>query len=331
MSLEYHILGAAGRDNALLVYVHGGDALGRVLFDCGDGCLSGLPFAEISRIDALFFSHLHMDHIGGFDAFFRCTYDRTLRPNRVWGPPGSAKILQHRFQGFLWNLADAKQATWEVAEVHPDRVTRTRFRLGEQFRTAHPAADAPRAPLLDTPHYTVEAIALDHLTVSLGYVIRERPRRNIDVTRLAARGLKPGPWLRTVKEAPDETRIDVDGIAATAGELRALLLVEQPGEAVAYLTDFRLDADTLDRLVPLLRGCKALVCECAYRAADAELAARNAHLTAPQAAEIAATAGVGTLVLIHLSDRYPPEEWPAILDEARAIFPNTVFPRDWTR
>ncbi len=331
MSLEYHILGAAGRDNALLVYVHGGDALARVLFDCGDGCLAGLPFAEISRIDELFFSHLHMDHIGGFDAFFRCNYDRTLRPNRIWGPPGSARILQHRFQGFLWNLTDAKSTAWEVAEVHPDRVARTRFRLNEHFAAAHPANDGPRAPLLSTPHYTVEAVALDHLTVSLGYIIRERPRRNIEVSRLAARGLKPGSWLRTVKEAPAETVIDVDGKSLTVGALRALLLVEQPGEAVAYLTDFRLDAATLDALTPQLYGCKALVCECAYRAADAELATRNAHLTAPQAAEIAVAAGVGTLVLIHLSDRCPPDERPEILADAPAICPHTVFPRDWKR
>jgi ribonuclease Z len=37
---------------------------------------------------------------------------------------------------------------------------------------------------------------------------------------------------------------------------------------------------------------------------DAELARRNFHMTATQAASLAKRAGVGRLVLFHLSDRY---------------------------
>lgn len=104
MSISFRILGKAGRDNALFVQVDSGQAVERLLFDCGDGCVSELPFADIQAIDHLFFSHLHMDHVGGFDSFFRCTFNRETKPNRIWGPPDTARILQHRFQGFLWNL-----------------------------------------------------------------------------------------------------------------------------------------------------------------------------------------------------------------------------------
>ena len=52
-------------------------------------------------------------------------------------------------------------------------------------------------------------------------------------------------------------------------------------------------------------------------------------MTATQAASLAARAGVGPLVLFHLSDRYRPEEWRAMLDEARDVFPATIFPDHW--
>jgi ribonuclease Z len=51
MSLSFQILGDASRDNALLVTVDSGQAVTRLLFDCGDGCLWHLPFGEVQTID----------------------------------------------------------------------------------------------------------------------------------------------------------------------------------------------------------------------------------------------------------------------------------------
>lgn len=76
MSLTVRVLGIPGRDNAVLVTVDSGQAITRLLFDCGDGCLWQLPFGAIQEIDHVCFSHFHMDHIGGFDTFFRCTFRR---------------------------------------------------------------------------------------------------------------------------------------------------------------------------------------------------------------------------------------------------------------
>lgn len=74
MSLTYEVLGAPGRDNALLVTIDSGQRITRLLFDCGANCLGGLPVSHIRAVDALFFSHLHMDHVAGFDDFFRDRY-----------------------------------------------------------------------------------------------------------------------------------------------------------------------------------------------------------------------------------------------------------------
>lgn len=79
MALTFRVLGEPGRDNAAFVSIDSGQRVDRLLFDCGDGCLDVLAVAEIQAIEHVFFSHFHMDHISGFDSFFRLTYDRTTK------------------------------------------------------------------------------------------------------------------------------------------------------------------------------------------------------------------------------------------------------------
>jgi ribonuclease Z len=334
MTLAFQVLGSPDRDNALLVRIDSGQGVSRLLFDCGDGCLRDLPFTEVQEIDHLFFSHTHIDHIAGFDAFFRSPFGRTGRTTHVWGPPRTAEVLHHRFQGFLWNWRAGWEARWLVHELHPDKVETHRFELSEAFAVNHEEGARPRkSSLVAGPGFVVEAQLMDHGIPSVAYVVRETPRVNVDVGKMTALALKPGPWLKQVREGPQpgETEIIVAGGAAhRLADLRQALLVVTPGESVAYLTDFLLDEAALERLVPVVRGCTVVVCESQYRHADVELATRNFHMTATQAATLASRAGVGRLVLFHLSDRYRPEQRREMLAEAQAVFPATSFPEHWS-
>ncbi len=331
MSLAFQVLGGPGQDNALLVRIDSGQSIERLLFDCGEACLSGLPFSEIKEIDHLFFSHLHMDHVAGFDSYFRANYGRDSKPNHIWGPPDTSRILQHRFQGFLWNLHDQMNATWRVSDVSDDRVETARFELREAFAQRHEEAAMVRSGVLVAGgNYVLEAVTMNHKTPTLAYVVRENPRQNIDMARLSALGLKPGPWLKQLKEAVDPSAVlMVDGVPHSVRNLREALVVETPGDSIAYLTDFLLDQETIGPLVESLQGVRRLVCEGQYRHADAELAHRNFHMTTVLSATLAKQAGVDELVLIHLSDRYPRQEWLDMLAEARAVFPATRFPDGW--
>src|SRR5262245_6814070 len=200
MPLSFQVLGRPGRDNALWVRIDTGQAVRRLLFDCGDGCVAELPFAEVQAVDHLFFSHLHMDHVGGFDAFFRCTFGRDTQTNHVWGPPRTAEILHHRFQGFLWNLHEGATASWRVHDIHPGRVATRRFELAEAFSHSHDDGERPHdRTILDAGEFTVDALLMDHGTPSVAYVVREAPRVNVDVGKLAALGLAPGPWLKRLR------------------------------------------------------------------------------------------------------------------------------------
>lgn len=331
MTLELKVLGIPGGDNALFVRINSGQTLHRLLFDCGEGCLRSLPISEIQQIDHVFFSHLHVDHVAGFDSFFRCRYFRDSKPNVIWGPPETSRIMHHRFQGFMWNLHETLYSSWRVYDIHPDKVVQTRFEAQDGFRHAYRgSSDERNAVILRESTYHVEAYTLDHRTPCLAYIVREAPRINVNTERLAALGLTPGPWLQQLKTASNaSSSIMVNGVPYHVGWLKEQLLVQRPGESVAYLTDFLLDDEAEKQLICALRGCTTMVCESQYLEIDRELATRNYHLTARQAARLARRSGVRELILFHVSVRYGPYGWKALLDEAKAEFPNTRFPVNW--
>jgi len=331
MTISFDVLGLPGRDNALFVRIDSGQSIERLLFDCGDGCLNSVPFSEIQSIDHLLFSHLHMDHVAGFDYYFRGVFNRVNKPNQIWGPPETSTILQHRFQGFLWNLHSDMIGTWWVTDIEPHRLVTRRFELSEAFVAAHDEGDSARKTvLIDRSNYVVNAYTMNHRTPTIAYVVREKPRSNIDTKRLAEIGLRPGPWMKVLKEECDTTEsVVIDGATYPAAGLREQLIVETPGDSIAYLTDFLLDEASIAELAVTLKGCRTIVCEGQYRHSDLELARKNFHMTTVLTAELAKQADAEKLVLFHLSDRYQPSEWAEMLAEAQERFPATSYPTGW--
>src|SRR5262249_32710114 len=127
VSIQHQVLGEPGRDNALLARIWSGQATHRLLFDCGEGCLSALSVAEIRAIDALFFSHLHIDHVAGFDAFLRLNFARPEAPVLIYGPAGTTRAIHHRLRGVTWNLIAGQPGEFHITDVEPDRIITTRL------------------------------------------------------------------------------------------------------------------------------------------------------------------------------------------------------------
>ena len=334
MAIRYEVLGAPGRDNALFVEVDTGQAIYRLLFDCGEACLRDLTVAQLQQIDGLLFSHFHIDHVAGFDSFLRSNYNRADRPVWIWGPAGATEVIQHRLRGVTWNLVAAEPGEFVVTEIHADRLISCGFLTREGFGAAHPRGEQVfhGAVVFEGADYRIDAQLMDHGTPSVAYCLREPARWNIDTARLAAMKLRPGPWLKKLKTPTADPRetVQADGTTYQLGDLRERLLVRAPGDAIAYLTDFRLDGPSEDQLVAMLSGCRTLVCENNFRDVDGELAARSRHMVSTDVGRLAARVQAERLVLFHLSDRYTPEEWQQQLAEVRARFPQTCFPESWS-
>ena len=323
--IEARVLGQRGRDNALFVKIDSGQRIWRLLFDCGEYCVSTLPRGETQEIDHVFFSHYHMDHVAGFDSFFRVCFDRVAKANHIWGPPESGRILRNRFQGYLWNLQQGHPAIWQVHDICDDRIDSARFKLGDAFTTCELRSEPRKGCVLGNRDFTVDAITLKHHGPCIAYLVREEPRQNISKDRLAAAGLKPGPWMQALKALDAPATVAVDGRELSVAELRSDLVEETPGESIAYVTDFLLDDETMARLASWLQGCDTLVCEAQYRHEDHVLARKNYHATATLVGRLAARARVGKLLLFHLSPRYTPDEWDELLAECQAEFANSAF------
>jgi ribonuclease Z len=115
---------------------------------------------------------------------------------------------------------------------------------------------------------------------------------------------------------PDVGRLQREGSLDVGGRTVRLeeVSAHRPGQRVAFVMDTRL----CDAVPALADGADLLVIESTFLEEDAALARDYGHLTARQAATVAAECGVRTLVLTHFSQRYPdPERYR---DEAAAVF-----------
>lgn len=88
------------------------------------------------------------------------------------------------------------------------------------------------------------------------------------------------------------------------------------------------DAETVEGLGEQVRDADVFVIEATFLARDAPTARDYGHLTAAEAATLAAASGVKLLVLTHISGRYTDQE---ILAEAMQTFPNSRVAIDFDR
>jgi len=336
MSLSHKVLGPPGGDNALYVVVDTGQSLHPLLFDCGEGCASELKITELQAVEHLCFSHFHMEHVAGFDTFFRHNYNRPEVLVSVWGPEQTCQVMAHRFGGFTWNLHHDQPGEWQVHDILPDGIHSEKFLTREGFAHAHPLSlpSLKGGQIVNHPAFSIEARILNHgTTPSIGYKVIESDRTNICPDSLQKFEISPGPWLQAVSAdtsiRPDSETIEISGKSFHLGDLRRDLLISTRGETLAYLTDFCLNEADRPEIMEWLNGTDTLVWEAQYRHADLDLAKKNYHMTTHLVGELARDGKVGQLVLQHISRRYETNEWLEMLAEAREVFPKTNFPVNW--
>ncbi len=161
--------------------------------------------------------------------------------------------------------------------------------------------------------YRIAPVPVAHRGCAYGYAIYEDPRPGVFDPAAAQRlGLIPGPEFGRVQRGETIRGITPEQVLGLTRPGRKLVLSGDTGpcEALAIAAH---DADLL-------------VHEATFAEQERDRARETGHSTAGQAAALARDAGVGLLALNHVSTRHPLR---LLRDEARAIFPRTVIPRDF--
>lgn len=269
----------------------------RFLIDAGEGTQrqilkSGLGF---KRLDRILVTHGHLDHILGLGGLIS-TFVR-------W--EAMDKIL----------IAAGKSALGRINDLI----------FGVVLKGKYPPVEIIMQPLetgiiFDEGDFTVRAFPVFHRTPDcFGFVFEELTRRPFLSEKADLLKIPPGPWRGELVKGqavtlPDGRVIDPEMVL---GE-------EQSGTKLVHVGD----SGRTDNLLEIVRGADTLVIEATYLEEEKDLAAQFGHLTAKKAGELAREAGVGTLILTHISRRYRTAQ---VLEEARSVFPNVYVARDFDR
>jgi ribonuclease Z len=240
-----------------------------LLFDPGEGTQRQMLHAGVSatQITRIGITHFHGDHCLGLAGVIqRINLDRVPHPVDVYFPASGEVFFQRLRHATAFH---------ETAVLRP-----------------HPVEEAGPLPVPGA-RFTLDARRLSHPVESFGYRLAEPDGRRLVPERLAALGIR-GP---AVGQLQHRGSIELDGRTVTLEE------VSEPraGQRFAFVMDTRL----CDGVGELAEGADLLVIEATFVDADEHLAREHGHLTAAQAARVAAEAGVRTLVLTHFSQRYP--------------------------
>jgi ribonuclease Z len=161
--------------------------------------------------------------------------------------------------------------------------------------------------------YEITPFAVRHRASAYGYALVEddRPGR-FDAELAASLGVRPGPDFGRLQHGEPVGDVRPEQVVGPTRAGRRVVLTG--------------DTAPTDATVVAAHRADVLVHDATFADADVERAARTGHSTARQAAEVAVDAEVRLLALTHLSARVP---GGLIRDEARAVFADTVVPRDF--
>jgi ribonuclease Z len=257
------------------------------LFDCGEGTqhkLLDTPI-KLNRIDRIFITHLHGDHVFGLPGLLSTrAYDGGTDPVTIYGPSGLQQMVETLFE---------LSGTHIAYDIH--------------------YIETIEGVLYDDGQFRVEAAALEHRVPCFGYRITECDRQGrLDVEKLKAAGVPEGPLYGQLKAGND---IELsDGRTVCAKDVMGACI---RGRIVTILGDTK----PCEGAVRLAQDADMLVHEATFGAGLEEKAEAYGHSTTLQAAETAKRAGAHKLVMTHFSSRYELADANRLADEARTIFP----------
>ena len=266
------------------------------LFDCGEGTQVSLRRLNLrwKKISVIFISHMHADHVTGIPGLLMLSsqVDRD-DPLYIIGPPKIAEYIDEsrRILDMYINYEIIVQEITSPGIVYK----------GDGFH--------------------IRCFPLSHTKPCYGYTLEEDMRPGeFHPEKAQALNIPMGHLWGKLQKGESITTQD-------GREVRSEEVMGKPrmGRKFSFVTDTL----ALPEISTHVIGSDLFICEGMFSKELTEDAHSKKHMTAQEAANIAAvSSGIKKLALIHYSPRYTEHELKQILEEAKAVFPNTVLTRD---
>jgi ribonuclease Z len=266
------------------------------LIDCGEGTQMQLRKCRIrfGKINNIFISHLHGDHIFGLYGLLS-TFNLMGRENplNLYAPESYLPMLNSHLRDFDINL------NFEIV-------------FG-------PLKGKDPVKIYDDKYITVTSFPLKHRIEAFGFIFREKPAdRNIIKDCIVRYGI---PTVRIPAIKKGEDFVTKEGTLVKNEEITI-----SPAKPLSYA--YCSDTMFFSRLATFVKGVDLLYHEATFDKSMSELAKMTKHSTTLDAAKTALNANAGTLMIGHFSARY--KNISGLVDEARTIFPATIPAIDGT-
>lgn len=276
------------RNHAAIVIREFGEVF---LFDCGEGTQRQFIEANVSpmKVDKIFISHFHGDHILGLGGLIQSMGLRQREtPLDIYGPKGMKRVI--------------------------DAITHTGYFKIEFDLNVH---EVDEGVVVETEKYKIETTKTKHSVPNNSYSITEKKKPRFLREKAIELGVPPGPLFGKLHKGEE---VEVEGKIIKPEQV---LGEPRKGLKVTYSGDTRPSM----KLIELAQDSDILIHEATFEEADRENAFEHGHSTAKDAADIAKAANVGKLILTHISPRY--RQFDILEREAREVFENSEVAKDF--
>lgn len=266
------------------------------LIDCGEGTQVQLrkAKAKFSKINHIFISHLHGDHVFGLPGLissFRLLGRET--PLHVYGPKGIKEMMETIF-----------------------RITETHQGFEVVF---HELSSKKSEKVFEDNRVEVFTIPLDHRIYCNGYLFKEKPKER----HLNMQEISKYPEIEICDYHNLKRGKDIQLSDGYILKNENLTKPAEPSVSYAFCSDTRY----LESIIPIIKNVDVLYHEATFLHDLKKMADYTGHTTALEAAKIARKANVKKLILGHFSNRY--HDLSVFLNEACEIFPETHLPEQF--
>lgn len=265
------------------------------LFDCGEGTQVSLKRLNLKwkKIDAIFISHTHADHVTGLPGILMLNsqVDRT-EPLYIYGPP---------------KIAEYVETSRNVLDMYIN------------YPIIIKEITAP-CVVHEGDGFYIRAFPLQHTKTCVGYTLEELDRPGqFNPEKAIALGIKAGPLFGRLQKGEEITLEDGRIIKPSdvMGEKRS-------GRKFSFVTDTLY----LPSIAKEVQGSDLLICEGMFADDCADQAKEKKHMTSRQAGTIARDSASKRMAMIHYSPRYTDRELPLLLSQAREVYPDAELTRD---